>query len=131
MQCVADTAGNVKGSMQNPDADPPLRKDGKLNVGAAVGKGVLAVVRHHVISNKPYTGMVPIATGEVAEDLAHYLADSEQTNSALALGVSINRDATVKAAGGFLIQVQSLLFAVTALAMTSLFLWCISCSTSV
>ena len=92
--------------MANPLADPPLRPDGKLNVGAAVGRGVLAVVRSHPQNDQPYQGMVPIASGEVAEDLAQYLADSEQTNSALALGVSINRDSSVRSAGGFLIQVS-------------------------
>lgn len=105
MQVIADTYGNVKGTMSNPSADPPLREDGKLNVGAAVGRGVLAVVRSHPKNEHPYQGMIPIATGEVAEDLARYLADSEQTNSALALGVSINRDTSIRSAGGFLIQV--------------------------
>ncbi|KAL0021890.1 hypothetical protein WJX77_012153 [Trebouxia sp. C0004] len=105
MQVIADTYGNVKGTMTNPSADPPLREDGKLNVGAAVGRGVLAVVRSHPKNEHPYQGMIPIATGEVAEDLARYLADSEQTNSALALGVSINRDTSIRSAGGFLIQV--------------------------
>lgn len=105
MQVIADTNGNVKGTMANPAADPPLRPDGKLNVGEAVGRGVLAVVRSHPQNEHPYQGMIPIATGEVAEDLARYLADSEQTNSALALGVSVNRDSSIRAAGGFLIQV--------------------------
>lgn len=107
MQVIADTYGNVKGTMSNPSADPPLREDGKLNVGAAVGRGVLAVVRSHPKNEQPYQGMIPIATGEVAEDLARYLADSEQTNSALALGVSINRDTSIRSAGGFLIQVRT------------------------
>lgn len=89
----------------NPAADPPLRPDGKLNVGAAVGKGVLAVVRSHPAQERPYSGMIPIYSGEVADDLARYLVDSEQTNSALGLGVSINKDASVRGAGGFLIQV--------------------------
>lgn len=105
LQVIADTYGNVKGTMGNPSSDPPLREDGKLNVGAAVGRGVLAVVRSHPKNEHPYQGMIPIATGEVAEDLARYLADSEQTNSALALGVSINRDTSIRSAGGFLIQV--------------------------
>jgi len=105
LQVIADTYGNVKGTMSNPSADPPLREDGKLNVGAAVGRGVLAVVRSHPKNEHPYQGMIPIANGEVAEDLARYLADSEQTNSALALGVSINRDTSIRSAGGFLIQV--------------------------
>lgn len=63
------------------------------------------MVRSHPLQEQPYTGMVPITSGEVAEDLARYLVDSEQTNSALGLGVSIARDASVRAAGGFLLQV--------------------------
>lgn len=95
----------MKISVANPHADPPLRPDGKLAVGTAVGQGVLAVVRNHPLMKEPFTGMIPIYSGEVAEDLAHYLRDSEQTNSAIALGVSINRDTSVRAAGGFLVQV--------------------------
>ncbi|KAG2493784.1 hypothetical protein HYH03_008004 [Edaphochlamys debaryana] len=102
---MADTRGNVKGKVGNPNADPPLRADGKLNVGAAVGKGVLAVVRSHPLEPQPYTGMVPIVSGEVAEDLANYLVDSEQTNSALGLGVSLDRHCNVKSAGGWLVQI--------------------------
>jgi redox-regulated HSP33 family molecular chaperone len=83
MQIIADATGNVKGMVSNPYADPPLRPDGKLNVGAAVGRGVLAVVRSLPYTAEgwqtPYTGMVPIKSGEVAEDLNHYLLDSEQT----------------------------------------------------
>ncbi|KAL6759151.1 heat shock protein Hsp33 [Haematococcus lacustris] len=105
IMCIADAKGNVKGKVGNPDADPPLRPDNKLNVGAAVGSGVLAVVRSHPMEPRPYTGMVPLVSGEVAEDLASYLVDSEQTNSALGLGVSLNRDCSVRSAGGFLVQV--------------------------
>lgn len=105
MQIIADPRGNVKGRVDNPACDPPLRPDGKLNVGGAVGRGVLSVVRSHPAQERPYTGLVPIVTGEVAEDLAQYMVDSEQTNSALGLGVSINRDAGIRAAGGFLVQV--------------------------
>eukprot|EP00199_Chlamydomonas_sp_CCMP681_P006711 CAMPEP_0119109012 /NCGR_PEP_ID=MMETSP1180-20130426/16775_1 /TAXON_ID=3052 ORGANISM="Chlamydomonas cf sp, Strain CCMP681" /NCGR_SAMPLE_ID=MMETSP1180 /ASSEMBLY_ACC=CAM_ASM_000741 /LENGTH=282 /DNA_ID=CAMNT_0007094705 /DNA_START=175 /DNA_END=1023 /DNA_ORIENTATION=+ len=104
IQAIADTRGNVKGKVGNPKADPPLRGN-KLDVGAAVGKGVLAIVRSHPLEPQPYTGMVPIISGEVAEDLANYLVDSEQTNSALALGVSINKDCSVRSAGGFLVQI--------------------------
>jgi molecular chaperone Hsp33 len=109
IQVIADALGNVKGKVGNPAADPPLRPDGKLNVGAAVGRGVLAVVRSLPFTEKgwqtPYTGMVPIVSGEIAEDLASYLVESEQTQSALGLGVSIGRDLSINAAGGFLIQV--------------------------
>jgi hypothetical protein len=71
----------------------------------AVGSGVLAVVRSHPEWERPYTGIVSLQSGEIAEDLAKYLAESEQQNSAIALGVSINRDASIRAAGGYLIQV--------------------------
>lgn len=102
---IANTRGDVKGLIANPLADPPLRPDGKLDVGAAVGKGVLAVVRSHPADKQPYTGLVPIVSGEIAEDLANYLVDSEQTNSALGLGVSLDRDCNVKSAGGWLVQI--------------------------
>ncbi|CAL5221871.1 g4134 [Coccomyxa viridis] len=105
MQIIADAHGNVKGKVGNPAADPPLRPDGKLDVGAAVGRGILAVVRSNKSQDEPYTGLTEIKSGEVAEDLAGYLADSEQISSALALGVSIHRDAAIRAAGGYLIQV--------------------------
>lgn len=109
IQVISESSGVVKGKVGNPAADPPLRRDGKLNVGGAVGRGVLAVVRSHPKAprgfEKPYTGMVPIHSGEVAEDLARYLAESEQTQSALGLGVSIGKDCSVREAGGFLISV--------------------------
>lgn len=65
------------------------------------------MVRSHPEWDRPYTGIVELATGEIAEDLAKYLVESEQQNSALALGVSINKDASIRAAGGFLIQVDA------------------------
>ena len=107
VMAIADESGMVKGRLDNPDADPPLRDDGKLNVGAAIGQGVLSVIRSYPNPdiNKPYTGLVPIVSGEIAEDLANYLVDSEQTNSALGLGVSLNRDCSVRSAGGFLVQI--------------------------
>jgi molecular chaperone Hsp33 len=107
IMAIADESGMVKGRLDNPTADPPLRDDGKLNVGAAVGQGILSVIRSYPNPdiNKPYTGVVPIVSGEIAEDLANYLVDSEQTNSALGLGVSLNRDCSVKSAGGFLVQI--------------------------
>ncbi|KAK9862408.1 hypothetical protein WJX84_008073 [Apatococcus fuscideae] len=105
LQVISTSSGLVKGKVGNSLADPPLRPDGKLNVGGAVGKGVLAIVRNHEKWARPYTGLVPIVTGEVGDDLASYLVESEQSNSALGLGVSIQKDASVRAAGGFLIQV--------------------------
>ena len=109
IQVIADAMGNVKGKVGNEGCNPPLRSDGKLNVGGAVGRGILAVVRSLPFTQqgwqKPYTGMVPLVSGEIAEDLASYLVESEQTQSALGLGVSIGRDLQVDAAGGFLISV--------------------------
>lgn len=105
LTAIADTRGQARAFVANPAADPPLRPDGKLDVGAAVGSGVLSVVRSHPLMKEPYTGVVPIHSGEVAEDLAVYLADSEQTQSALGLGVSLDRNALVRAAGGFLVTV--------------------------
>ncbi len=66
----------VSPQVGNPQADPPLREDKKLNVGAAVGQGVLAIVRSHPLEPQPYTGIVPIVSGEVAEDLANYLVST-------------------------------------------------------
>ena len=74
--------------------------------GACAPAGILAVVRSNKSQDEPYTGLTEIKSGEVAEDLAGYLADSEQISSALALGVSIHRDAAIRAAGGYLIQVR-------------------------
>eukprot|EP00850_Spirogloea_muscicola_P024211 SM000485S16495 [mRNA] locus=s485:6689:8442:- [translate_table: standard] len=105
LTAVADTRGNVKGFAANPACDPPLKPTGKLDVGGAVGPGVVTVVRSHASWKEPYTGMVAVQSGEVAEDLAHYMVDSEQTNTALGLGVSINKAGLVRAAGGFMVQV--------------------------
>lgn len=105
MTAIADPWGSVKGFVANPACDPPLKEAGKLDVGAAVGPGLLTVVRSRPEWREPYVGTVPIHTGEVAEDLAVYLADSEQINTALALGVSLGRDGQVLAARGFLAQV--------------------------
>ncbi|MGH9888733.1 MAG: Hsp33 family molecular chaperone HslO [bacterium] len=100
---IADNAGRVRGYVADPSAHPPAR-GGKLDVGAAVGKGILAVVRYQPSWREPYTGIVPIVSGEIAEDLSHYLAESEQTPSALAVGVFVASDHGVEAAGGYLVQ---------------------------
>jgi len=106
-QCIAVAThdGQVKGLVSNPNADPPLRPDGKLNVGAAIGKGVLTVSRAHPSMKQPFSGTVEIRTGEIAEDVAGYLQESEQVGSAIAVGVSINRDCEVIAAGGYMVQI--------------------------
>lgn len=100
---IADAAGRVRGFAAHPDAHLPPR-EGKLDVGGLVGKGILAVVRHHPSWREPYSGIVPIVSGEVAEDLAHYLLESEQKPSAVALGVFVGAEGEIEAAGGFLVQ---------------------------
>jgi molecular chaperone Hsp33 len=101
---VGESDGRVRGFAANPRADVPLR-DGKLDVGRAVGKGTLAVVRYHPSWREPYRGIVPLTTGEVAEDIAGYLLESEQRPSAVALGVYVAADGSVEAAGGFAVHV--------------------------
>ena len=102
---ISDNTGQVKGLVSNPNADPPLRPDGKLNVGGAVGRGLLTVSRAHPEWKAPFNGTVNITTGEIAEDIAVYLQESEQVNSAIAVGVSLDRDLNVRSAGGYMVQV--------------------------
>lgn len=101
---IADGSGRARGFVGNPGAHPPARGH-KLDVGAAVGKGILAVVRHRPGWREPYRGLVPLVSGEIAEDIARYLQDSEQVASAVALGVLVGTDGEIEAAGGFLVQV--------------------------
>lgn len=103
---VGDYFGNVKGYIQNPLADPERKKNGKLDVGAAVGPGTLSVIKDVASSGDPQTGTVEIRTGEVAEDLAAYFAESEQIPTVLSLGVLVDKDYTCKAAGGILVQLM-------------------------
>ena len=101
---VSDNEGNVRGTVDNPGVDIPLRPDGKLNVGAAVGTdGTLTVIRD-LKMKEPYVGSVELLSGEIADDLASYFVESEQIPSACGLGVLVDRDQSVRCAGGYLIQ---------------------------
>lgn len=103
--CVGDADGYVRGYLQNPAADLPLRPDGKLAVGAGVGRGYLMVIKDIGLKD-PITGTVALVNGEIAEDLTRYFAESEQIPSACALGVLVDTDCTVKCAGGWLVQLM-------------------------
>lgn len=102
---TADSHGNVKGYVFNPQVMLPPNDKGKLDVGGAVGIGVLSVIKD-IGLKEPYTGQTILVTGEIAEDLTYYYATSEQTPSSVALGVLMNRDNTVRQAGGFMIQMM-------------------------
>jgi len=102
---VSNNKGEVKGYISNPNIDLPLKSNGKLDVGGAVGRnGKLIVIRDFGLK-EPYVGQSNIVTGEIAEDLTHYFAYSEQQPSAVALGVLVDKDLSVKASGGFIVQI--------------------------
>lgn len=100
---TADSAANVKGYVENPEVMLPPNEKGKLDVGGALGIGVLSVIRD-IGLKEPYVGQTILVTSEIAEDLTYYFATSEQTPSSVALGVLMNKNNTVKQAGGFIIQ---------------------------
>ena len=100
---TADGDGNVKGYIANPDVDLPLTKEGKLDVGGSIGIGDLTVIKDLGLK-EPYMGTIALVNGEIAEDLTAYFFISEQQNTSVALGVKIERDYKVGAAGGMIIQ---------------------------
>lgn len=101
---VANNKAEVKGYVSNAMAEAEKLPNGKLNVGGIVGKGNLNVIKD-IGMKEPYIGNVPLQTGEIAEDFAYYYAVSEQVPSAVALGVLVNKNGTVKRAGGYIIQI--------------------------
>ncbi|QQY80362.1 molecular chaperone Hsp33 [Keratinibaculum paraultunense] len=101
---VANSRGEVKGYVDNPYADIPSRPDGKLDVGGLVGKDGQLVVIKDLGLKEPYIGMANLVSGEIAEDLVHYFYISEQQPSAVSLGVLVDKDISVKAAGGYMLQ---------------------------
>lgn len=102
---TSDCKARVKGYVFNPNVDIPLKPNKKLDVQGALGEGSLTVVKDLGLK-EPYVGQIPLVSGEIAEDLTYYFAKSEQIPSAVALGVLIDKDCSVKQAGGFVIQMM-------------------------
>ena len=101
---VSDSGGNVRGYLDEPQADLPTRADGKLDVGGLIGRDGVITVSKDLGMKEPYIGSVALVSGEVAEDLAAYLLESEQIASACGLGVLVGTDFSILAAGGYLVQ---------------------------
>ncbi len=105
LSVTADSHGNVKGYCYEPMVDLPLKPNGKLDVQAALGYGTLTVIKDMGLK-EPYVGQIPLISGEIAEDLTYYFVQSEQTPSAVALGVLVDRDYSIRQSGGFILQLM-------------------------
>ncbi|MGE5418388.1 MAG: Hsp33 family molecular chaperone HslO [Acidobacteriota bacterium] len=101
---VADSEGSVRGYVSDPTVEPPVKAQGKSDVGAAVGANGLLEVTRDMGLKAPFVGTVPLVSGEIGEDMAHYFTYSEQIPSLVSLGVLVDRDYTVAAAGGLFVQ---------------------------
>ena len=102
---TADSKGRTKGYVFQPNVEIPNKCKGKLDVSGAIGNGVLRIIKD-IGMKEPYSGEIELVTGEIAEDLTYYFAQSEQTPSAVGLGVLVDRDTSVKQAGGFIVQLM-------------------------
>lgn len=103
---VSDSEGYVRGYVGNPKLDLPLREDGKLNVGGAVGTDGMLTVSRDIGLKEPYIGSVELVSGEIGDDLTSYMLSSEQIPAACGLGVLVDTDLSIKAAGGFIVQLM-------------------------
>jgi len=103
---VSDREGNVRGYVSDPTVDLPLKPNGKLDVSGAVGNSGSFTLSRDIGLKSPYVGSTALVSGEIAEDMAAYLVESEQVPSACGLGVLVDRDCSIRAAGGFLVQLM-------------------------
>jgi len=103
VMAVSDSSGNVRGYVQNPHIDLPLKANGKLDVGGAVGTDGTLTVSRDLGLKEPYIGSTALVSGEIAEDLTYYFVESEQVGAACGLGVLVNTDLSVICAGGFIV----------------------------